>query len=139
MPHFFPQLQLLSILVVCSTCQAATLTTLYNFTGTPDGASPYAGVTAGPNGELYGTTNAGGAGHCPDGCGTAFVLTPPGSPSGAWTELVFSFPGNTTAGRRADRWLERMAIRHHDVRGWHRLGNSIRNTTARQRWRRVEQ
>jgi len=33
---------------------------LYSFTGSPDGAYPYAGLTLDASGNLYGTTNAGG-------------------------------------------------------------------------------
>jgi uncharacterized repeat protein (TIGR03803 family) len=47
-----------------------TETTLHAFTG-DDGAGPR-GVTAGPDGTLYGTTVTGGAG----GHGTVFALTP---------------------------------------------------------------
>ncbi len=37
-------------------------TGLYSFQGEPDGAGPMANVTFGPDGTLYGTTNAGGTG-----------------------------------------------------------------------------
>jgi uncharacterized repeat protein (TIGR03803 family) len=62
---------------------------LYSFTGTDhnDGVSPYAPVTVGPDGALYGTTNEGGSGY-----GTVFRLTPPASLckgfSCPWTETV---------------------------------------------------
>jgi uncharacterized repeat protein (TIGR03803 family) len=49
-----------------------TLTTLHSFAGYPtDGASPYAGLIQATNGDLYGTTTAGGA----NGGGTAFKIT----------------------------------------------------------------
>ena len=102
MPRIFPQLHLLSMLAVYSTSQAATLKTLYNFTGAPDGASPYAGLAVGHNGELYGTTYSGGAGPCAlagDGCGTAFELTPPSAPGATWTEITFAFPGKIGGAR----------------------------------------
>ena len=48
------------------------VTTLYSFSGTPDGQSPQPGVTFGKNGKLYGTCDQGGSG----GSGTAFSLSP---------------------------------------------------------------
>jgi uncharacterized repeat protein (TIGR03803 family) len=68
---------------------------LYSFTGS-DGANPYARVIFGPNGTLYGTTNAGGA----YGEGTVFNLTPSLAVCKTalcpWTETVlhsFGFDG----------------------------------------------
>lgn len=62
-----------------------TQTVLYNFTGlNGDGALPYAGVTSGSNGALFGTTFAGGTLDQ----GTLFELKPPASPGGAWTEVL---------------------------------------------------
>ena len=62
---------------------------------------PLASPTVGPNGELYGTTLYGGK----DFVGDVFVLTPPSSPGGTWTETtLYSFsyplgdPQNPTAG-----------------------------------------
>ena len=61
---------------------------LYNFTGGSDGSVPHAGVVFDGAGNLYGTTELGGA----YGCGTVFELTPAGS---GWTESVlYSFMGN---------------------------------------------
>jgi len=51
-----------------------TLTTLYNFHGA-DGSSPYAGLMQASNGNLYGTTSAGGA----NGDGTVFEITTSGT------------------------------------------------------------
>jgi uncharacterized repeat protein (TIGR03803 family) len=45
---------------------------LHNFSGIPDGAEPYGGLTRDAAGILYGTTSAGGA----YGYGTVFKLTP---------------------------------------------------------------
>jgi len=63
------------------------LTPLYAFRGSDDGANPYAGVTIGANGTLYGTTLQGGT-----GAGTVFNLSPParatGNITGGWTETV---------------------------------------------------
>ncbi len=61
-------------------------TVLYSFA--PPVQEPN-GVTLGPDGSLYGTTQAGGSGH-----GTVFRLTPSGN--GAWTyTLLYSFQGGT--------------------------------------------
>jgi len=56
-----------------------TETVLYTFTGGPDGASPWAGVTLDAAGNLYGTTSAGGL----YGDGTVYELSPAGS---GWTQ-----------------------------------------------------
>jgi uncharacterized repeat protein (TIGR03803 family) len=50
--------------------QAQTLTVLYNFTGGADGAYPWAGLIRDKDGNLYGTTTAGG----PSNAGTVFKL-----------------------------------------------------------------
>jgi len=67
---------------------------IYSFRGGNDGAFPYAGVTVGPDGALYGTTSSGGHGapQCAGGCGTVYKLTPPANvcqrTSCPWTETV---------------------------------------------------
>ena len=69
---------------------------LYSFHGGLDGAGPSARVIIGPDGALYGTTNAGGGGTCGyfgySGCGTVFRLQPPPTFCRAvlcpWTEQV---------------------------------------------------
>jgi uncharacterized repeat protein (TIGR03803 family) len=61
-----------------------TETTLWSFTGGADGKFPLAGLTAGPGGVLYGTTQEGGS----VGAGVVFQLTPPGSGQTQWTETV---------------------------------------------------
>jgi len=84
-----------------------TETVLYSFTGqNADGANPYANLTMGRNGTLYGTTQHGGSA----GAGAVFQLQPPGGvhsgPVAVWTESVlYSFQGpaagdgaNPTAG-----------------------------------------
>lgn len=55
--------------------------TLYSFAGGTDGAVPVAGVTVGANGNIYGTTSAGGT----YGYGTVFELTRSGP---TWTETI---------------------------------------------------
>jgi len=73
------------LLMVARPAQAQTESVLYNFTGTPDGANPYAGLTL-KGGNLYGTTYGGGL----YGFGSVFELSPNGS--GGWTETVlYSF------------------------------------------------
>ncbi len=60
---------------------------LYSFTGSPDGALPYAGLVMDAAGNLYGTTYEGGS----SGYGTVFELT---AASAYSTEIVlYSFTG----------------------------------------------
>jgi len=69
-------------------------TVLYTFTGGSDGGNPESGLIFDANGNLYGTTYAGGSGGCTFGCGVAFELSPG---SGEWTEAVlYDFQGGTT-------------------------------------------
>ena len=66
---------------------AWTETVLYNLRAA-SGGNPYAGVTIGNGGVLYGTAFDGGTGTCTGGCGVLFSLTPPVSPGSGWTETV---------------------------------------------------
>jgi uncharacterized repeat protein (TIGR03803 family) len=59
--------------------------TLYNFTNGTDGGYPYAALTVGPKGVLYGTADV------------AFQLTPPSSPGGAWAETPIYNAGTGVA------------------------------------------
>ena len=60
-------------------------TVLYSFMSTPDGASPFSGLTWDPYGNLLGTTYGGGS-----GVGTVYELSPNGG--GDWSESVlYSF------------------------------------------------
>jgi len=52
-----------------------TFTALWNFSGSGDGANPLAGLVQAGDGNLYGTTSAGGSG----GAGTIFKITPAGN------------------------------------------------------------
>ncbi len=69
---------------------------LWNFdpgsTGTKDGIEPVAGVIMDAGGKLFGTTALGGAnfkdGASIDDGGTAFMLTPPATVGGSWTESI---------------------------------------------------
>jgi uncharacterized repeat protein (TIGR03803 family) len=65
-------------------------TVVYSFAGGTDGANPYAGLIQGSDGNLYGTTGAGGAS---DG-GTVFKIAP-----GTGAEsIVYSFAGGSADG-----------------------------------------
>ena len=61
-----------------------TLTTIYNFANTPDGANPYTGLVLGTNGKFYGTTAEGGT----SGLGTVFSVTAAGT-----VTILHSFSG----------------------------------------------
>ena len=64
-------------------------TAIHKFKGGSDGAYPFGGVIADRAGNLYGTTNAGGAA----GAGTVFGLSEAG---GIWTETILhSFAGGS--------------------------------------------
>jgi uncharacterized repeat protein (TIGR03803 family) len=57
---------------------AGTFTTLHSF-DIMDGAAPFMAPTQATDGNLYGTTIAGGSTNCTGGCGTMFQITPDGS------------------------------------------------------------
>ena len=67
------------------------VTPVYTFPGSPtNGIGPYAPVTVGPDGTIYGTTGDGPG--CYNGCGVVFRLTPPPTfcrtPLCPWHETV---------------------------------------------------
>ena len=65
-----------------------TLTTIHDFTNTPDGSTPQSTLIGDGSGDLFGTTTSGGA----NGAGAVFKLTPDGS--GGYTgSIVYSFTG----------------------------------------------
>lgn len=68
---------------------AQTFTVLHTFTGEPDGAYPQAGLVMDAQGNLYGTTYAGGNKYS---WGTAFELAPGGNET-----IVHTFSGSSTA------------------------------------------
>ena len=73
-----------------ASAEAQTFTSLYSFKGAPDGTNPAGGLAIDAKGNLYGTTEFGGAGRCTaggQGCGTAFKL------SGEKEVWVYSFKG----------------------------------------------
>ncbi|MGA2593334.1 MAG: choice-of-anchor tandem repeat GloVer-containing protein [Bryobacteraceae bacterium] len=65
-------------------------TVLHSFAGgsASDGAVPWAGVAIDENGNLFGTTVAGGDSLGYECCGSVYELTPPSSPGGTWTETI---------------------------------------------------
>ena len=74
--------------------EAQTEKIIYSFSGGTDGSLPQGGLIFDANGNIYGTTESGGA----NSAGTAFELTP-GS-GGTWTKKVlysFSFAGGDVA------------------------------------------
>jgi uncharacterized repeat protein (TIGR03803 family) len=70
--------------VAASSAQARTFKSLYSFTNSPDGTTPYGAVVKDKSGNLFGTTSAGGA----SGFGTVYEL----SKSGKET-VLYSFTG----------------------------------------------
>src|ERR1700691_3975843 len=80
---------LLVLVVTAVAAQAQNFQLLHTFAGSPDGMTPYAGLTRDSAGNLYDTTFRGGA----DGCGMVFKLAHKGS---GWTEtLLHSFACGT--------------------------------------------
>jgi uncharacterized repeat protein (TIGR03803 family) len=78
-----------------------TFTTLYAFTGGPDGGNPNGGLIFDAAGNLYGTTHYGGGGS---GNGTVFELSP--QAGGGWTETVlWPFNSGTGAGENPNAGL----------------------------------
>ena len=76
---------------------------LYRFLGGNDGRNPNPGLIFDSAGNLYGTTQLGGANSCPSDitstCGTVFELSP--TPRGEWTEKqLYNFAG--ISGNNAD-------------------------------------
>jgi len=73
-------------------------TVLYNFQGGSDGNFPIGGVIFDAEGNLYGTTDVGGGGACPGGCGTVFKLAP--AKNGGYTKtILYTFQGSFTDGQ----------------------------------------
>jgi uncharacterized repeat protein (TIGR03803 family) len=68
---------------------SGTMTVLYNFTGSGDGALPYGGLVLASDGNLYGTTSQATASS---GCGTIFRIS-----SGNF-QTIFTFPSDGSLG-----------------------------------------
>jgi len=73
---------------------SGTLTTLWPFTGGSDGATPYGGLVQGADGNLYGTTTAGGT----SGDGTVYRITPSGTLTNLWSFTGGADGANPNAG-----------------------------------------
>ena len=74
-------------------------TVLHTFTGDPDGMEPFAGVTLDQQGNVYGTTNWGGA----YGWGAVYRVAPPKTKGGAWKEtVVYSLDSGSDMGSHPD-------------------------------------
>lgn len=69
-----------TVFKLAPTASGFTESVIHRFGGSPDGGSPFAGLTV-LHGNLYGTTNAGGNRGCLtyEGCGTIFEVAPAGS------------------------------------------------------------
>jgi uncharacterized repeat protein (TIGR03803 family) len=80
---------LLATAILAASAHAQTFTVLHTFKGAPtDGEAPFGQLIRDSAGNLYGTTNSGGAGKCTSGCGTAFMLNKAGKEVG-----LYSFGG----------------------------------------------
>jgi uncharacterized repeat protein (TIGR03803 family) len=84
---------------------AWTETVLHSFAGGSDGDSPRANVVFDSEGNLYGTTVAGGGegsfvcSGASAGCGTVFELSPPAAGGSTWTETILHpFPSSASDG-----------------------------------------
>jgi uncharacterized repeat protein (TIGR03803 family) len=68
-----------------------TETVIHQFQG-PDGSTPYATLTLGPSGEIYGATAGGGSGNA----GVIFEMSPSG---GSWSySVLYQFQGTSPGG-----------------------------------------
>jgi len=74
---------LFSLTPPASTGGAWTEAVLYNFAGRGDGAYPIGSLVIGSGGVVYGATGGGNSKS-----GQVYSLTPPASPSGAWTKTL---------------------------------------------------
>jgi uncharacterized repeat protein (TIGR03803 family) len=78
--------------MVFSVTTNGTLTSLYSFSGTNDGANPGGGLVQGSDGSFYGTTQYGGTNNA----GTVFRLTiqPPLTMTVSGANVILSWPTN---------------------------------------------
>src|SRR5256885_15917604 len=82
-------LVLCAVLILITRSAAQTFTVLYSFTGTPDASNSFAGLIHGGAGNLYGTTDSGGA----FGYGSVFKLDGMGKET-----VLYSFTGGADGG-----------------------------------------
>jgi uncharacterized repeat protein (TIGR03803 family) len=75
-------ISLFTALVGTESLDAQTFTTIHSFSGSPDGSGPADGLTRGPNGSFFGTTESGGD----FGAGTVFKLNREGQ-----VHVLYSF------------------------------------------------
>jgi len=74
------------------------ITQIFAFPGGAGGAEPGSAAVMGPDGNLYGTTLAGGmTGSCFGGCGVVYQLTPPTGNQTQWNENVLYTFGSQPA------------------------------------------
>jgi uncharacterized repeat protein (TIGR03803 family) len=83
-PYFVCLILCLTATLLSQSAQAQTYATLYSFSGGTDGGDPQAGLVLDAQGNLYGTTEKGGA----HGVGTVFKLDTTGKQS-----VLYSFTG----------------------------------------------
>jgi uncharacterized repeat protein (TIGR03803 family) len=86
-----------SITNVNVVCATGPETTIHTFSGDIDGRYPDSGLTAGPDGNFYGTTTYGGT----NDLGTVYQLTPAGVKT-----TLYSFAGGTSDGQYPASGLE---------------------------------
>jgi len=69
--------------LIIATSSAQTVTNVVNFSGTPGGALPFAGLVEGTSGNIFGATLRGGpnTSTCIGGCGTVFKIVGAGQVS----------------------------------------------------------
>ena len=84
-----PLLLVALVLIAPKSSHAQGFNVIHAFSGGPDGANPYAGVTIDAAGNLYGTTAHGGDVRC--SCGTAYKLKHSGA---GWVlTVLYTFEG----------------------------------------------
>ncbi len=91
--------------VVFKLSPSGTETVLHSFSAAPsDGTNPRSGLIADSSGNLFGTTQEGGAlgGVCPSGCGMVFKVTPSGTETVLYAFTGGSDGANPLAGLIAD-------------------------------------
>lgn len=80
-------------------------TVLYSFRGYTGQRGPLGGVLIGPGGALYGTVTANAVVDSSTAGGAVFMLTPPATPGGTWTDSTLDsfIPRQAGSGRARNR------------------------------------